>query len=196
MNNSISKGEYKILMEDAKQAWEWFEEEYIENHKKKPTAEQKEKFIKKYIKENAIKKEKPMRQAEKENGQLTYLRGALVGIKNHMSLEQMSQYLIRLGFKRGSSVKTIYRRILPELLSEGLIKDEEGKFYFQEPEEEAEEKMITQSEMTQCIDALSSLTKYIKDDVLRDKVNNFLDYEKQSANYLSYLKKENRFYYK
>ncbi len=192
---NITKGEYKMLMEDAEQEWEWFVEDYMLDHKKAPSAERKEQFIQQYIKEHAVQNEKPMRQSEKEASQLSYLRGALSGGKEHMSLEQMSQYLIRLGFARGSSVKTIYRRILPELLEEGLLKDEENKYYFELPDD-SDKKVITEKEMTECIDALSSLVKYIKDDILRQKVNAFLDYERYHVSDHAYLRKENRFYYK
>ncbi|MCI5830095.1 MAG: WYL domain-containing protein [Spirochaetales bacterium] len=98
---------------------------------------------KKIITENVqkfIKSKSGLHQRQKEEGQIDCLVGYLTDTGNHLSLKGMSDLLIESGYFVGSSVKTIYRRILPELLEHGAVKDDEGKYYIREKKQAGKAK--------------------------------------------------------
>lgn len=70
---------------------------------------------KKIITENVqkfIKSKSGLHQRQKEEGQIDCLVEYLTDTGNYLSLKGMSDLLIESGYFVGSSVKTIYRRIL------------------------------------------------------------------------------------
>ena len=45
----ISKGEREILVETYEEQWEWFEEDFISEHSRKPNEKDEKKFIKDFL---------------------------------------------------------------------------------------------------------------------------------------------------
>jgi len=133
--------EYNEVMYSAKNSWSDFREEYIEEHKKEPTKAIRTKFFEKYFKEHAMLRNQSVRQSKKENDQIEVLLTAFITRKQRLSVKDIEQLLIaKTGYGRGGSVKTIYRRILPELKEEyGIIKGDDNLYYYP-PDPTEEEK--------------------------------------------------------
>lgn len=146
---NISSGEYDILVEYFEDDWEVFEEDINEKKHRNPNDKEIDKFIKDFLERNAIENKPPMRQVDKEKGQMECLMNAFKRDRKHLSLEEMSDLLIRSGYPKGSSVKTIYKRIKPLLEAQDKIKkDSDGKYYYEINEEEirfAKERMSKMS---------------------------------------------------
>lgn len=63
----------------------------------------------------AMKEISEMSHKEKVEEQIKCLKRAFVIEKKQMTVKEMSEYLKSKGFAKGSSEKTIYRRIIPKL---------------------------------------------------------------------------------
>ena len=133
----ISKGEREILIEEfVEWRWEYFEEDFESKNGRKPTVKEGKEFVKEYIANNSEFRKAPMRQAEKEKGQMQCLLYALRREQKRLTVEEMSDLLIRSGFPKGSSVKTIYKRIIKELAEYNIKKGSDGKYYYDSAFEE------------------------------------------------------------
>lgn len=184
---NITSGEYDILVEYFEDEWESFEEELDEKKHRKPNDKEIDKFIKDFLERNAIENKPPMRQVDKEKGQMECLMNAFKRDKKHLSLEEMSDLLIRSGYPKGSSVKTIYKRIKPLLEAQDKIKkDSDGKYYYEINEEEirfAKERMSNIEARVQSyiesVNILSNFLETIKDSPVYEQAKNFIEFEKQ-----------------
>ncbi len=176
-NLKITAGELKILMEDAEEEWGWYVDDYVREHNKKPSASLKKKFIDNYIKEHAMPEDDYHRQVEKENGQISCLLNAFVQKNKHLSINEMSSLLERSGFSRGSSVKTIYRRIIPELKKYSIKKDEDDKYYYDFSEDE-----IDRRQKLEVLNFLKSLLENQKSSPLYKEAKIFLEKELSNSN--------------
>ena len=140
----ISKGERENLIEEfIEWQWESDEEDFIKKYGRAPKEKEAKEIIKKYVAENAIQQEEHKRQVEKERGQLQCLINALKWEKQRLTLEEMSNLLKRSGYSVGSSVKTIYRRILEEFPKYNIKKGSDGKYYYDNSYEEQENNKLT-----------------------------------------------------
>ena len=141
----ISKGEREILIEEfVEWRWEYFEEDFESKNGRKPTVKEGKEFVKEYIANNSEFRKAPMRQAEKEKGQMQCLLYALRREQKRLTVEEMSDLLIRRGFPKGSSVKTIYKRIIKELAEYNIKKGSDGKYYYDNAFEE-QNKILSSS---------------------------------------------------
>lgn len=185
---NISSGEYDILVEYFEDDWESFEEEIDEKKHRKPDDKEIDKFIKDFLERNAIENKPPMRQVDKEKGQMECLMNAFKRDRKHLSLEEMSDLLIRSGYPKGSSVKTIYKRIKPLLEAQDKIKkDSDGKFYYEINEEEirfAKERMSNIEARVQnyieSVNILSNFLETIKDSPVYEQAKKFVEFEKEN----------------
>lgn len=133
----MPKGERKYLIEEfVEWRWESFEEDFEKEHGRKPTEKEGKQFVKEYIDNNAEYRKPAMRQVEKERGQMQCLLYALRRDQKRLTVEDMSDLLIRSGFSKGSSVKTIYKRIIKELAEYNIKKGSDGKYYYDNAFEE------------------------------------------------------------
>lgn len=165
------------------------------NPDKDQLQKERERIINEVILGNTSKKE-GLRQAEKEEGQLDCLLDLLRHDRQHLSLEEMSQALIEEGFSKGSSVKTIYRRMLPDLKRRGAIKDDDGKYYIPEyrrsPEQEErfsrhmEERMETVLIISNFIDTLKDTPVYEKAKEYIDRQNRFTHHRMRRGGEIDY----------
>lgn len=119
---------------------------------------ERERIIKKFF----LGDKTGLHQSEKEDGQMNCLLEILRIERKHLSPEEMSQILIESGFKVGSSIKTIYRRILPLLVERGAIKDEDNKYYIPEYKRNPEFEKRMADEMTSRIETVSILYNFLE----------------------------------
>lgn len=143
---------------------------------KKLLEKEKTKIIKKYI----IGNNEGLHQAEKEEKQLSCILDILHDEKKHLSIEEMSQCLINSGFTVGSSVKTIYRRILPMLIERGAMKDDEKKFYIPEYKRDPEIEQKYEEEMTERMETVAIISNFLdtlKDTPFYEKAKEYIDSE-------------------
>lgn len=179
----ISKGEREILIETYEEQLEWFEEDFISEHSRKPNEKEEKKFIKDFLEENAEYRKPPLRQAEKEKAIRQCLLEAIKHERQHLSVNEMSELLIRCGFTRGASAKTIYKHVLAELAEYGIKKGSDGKYYYEDSFEEQRKisnsvaKVITNDEK-ESLTIISNFLETIKDSPVYDKAAAYLNKEK------------------
>lgn len=167
--SKLSAFEFNEVLDRANYEWEEFQEEYIEEHKRKPTKKMKEKFKERYFKEHALPHEPIMGQAEKEKKQLHCLLWFFVKRKERLSVGDMEATLIANDLAKGSSVKTIYRRILPELKKYGIIKGNDDLYYYDSASDESEE-----AKKARIFTFLSKIIEFHKDSPVYIEAKNFL----------------------
>lgn len=175
----ISKTERKILIEE----FEWHWEDFLEDEGPKPSAEKTRKFVKEYLKENA-KEEKPKRQSQKESEQINCIIRALKHDRQHLSIKDMSELLIRNGLKKGASYQNLYKW-LPEELNEYYVeKDADGKYFYNNTYAEQSKiaQKIDKTELSEAqkkeqISIISSFLDSIKDSPVYEKAKEFLTKE-------------------
>lgn len=137
---------------------------------------EKEKIIKKYTSAD----QDILHQSEKEDGQLDCLLKLLQHEKKHLSIEEMSQCLIDSGYNVGSSVKTIYRRILPLLIDRGALKDNNKKYYIPEYRRSPDVAKRIAEDMTDRMETVSIISNFletIKDTPVYEKAKKYIDSE-------------------
>ncbi len=177
----ISKKEREILIED----FECVCESFLEDEGPDPSSQKIRKLVKDYLKENA-KEEKPhMRQVEKEQAQWDCLLNAFKKEGLHLSVKEMSEYLIRNGFS-SSSTKTLYRRITKELPEHDIKQDSDGKYYYDNPWEEQnkinnalDSAELSEAEKKEQISIISNFLESIKDSPVYEKAKKFLAKEEK-----------------
>lgn len=178
----ISNTEREILLEDFEWHWENYVEDYKEEHNREPTIKETKTFITDFLKENA-KTEKHKRQSQKESEQIDFIIRALKNDKQHLSIRDMSDLLIKNGLKKGASVPNLYKW-LPEELSEYeyyIEKDSDGKYYYNNTyaEQRKISQAINQTELSESqkkeqIAIISSFLDSIKDSPVYEKAKEFL----------------------
>ena len=181
----ISDTEREILIEDFEWYWEDFLEDYQEEHHRIPTQKDTKSFVKSFLKEQA-KPEKHQRQSQKESEQIDCILQALKYDKQHLSIKDISDLLIRNGLKKGASVQNLYKW-LPEQLNELYVeKDSSGKYFYDDTY--AEQNKITQTidknelseaEKKEQISIISSFLDSIKDSPVYEKAKEFLTKEEE-----------------
>lgn len=142
---------------------------------------QRKKIMKKFISQD---KEK-MHQVEKEDGQMKCLLDIMRRENKHLSIEEMSELLIKSGFTVGSSIKTIYRRILPELIDRGALKDENNKYYIPEYKRNPEFEKRAAEDMTNRMETVSIISNFLeilKDSPVYEKAKKYIDEEFRLCN--------------
>ena len=127
----ISKTEREILIEEFEWRWEMF----LDEEGPKPSDEKIRKFIKEFLKENA-KEEKPKRQSQNEAEKIDCIIRALKYDKQHLSIKDMSELLIRNGLKKGASYQNLYKWLPDELNEYCVEKDSEDKYFYNKTYEE------------------------------------------------------------
>ena len=190
----ISKTEREILIEEFEWRWEMFLDEEGPN----PSTEKIRKFIKEFLKENA-KEEKPKRQSQKEAEKIDFIIRTLKYDKQHLSIKDMSELLIRNGLKKGASYQNLYKW-LPEKLNEYYVeKDSDGKYFYHHPSaeqskisQEIDKAELSEAQKKEQISIISSFLDSIKDSPVYEKAKEFLTKEEaklksfgntKSANY-------------
>jgi len=126
----LSPFEFNEVYDAAKTSWEDFVEEYVEENKRNPPQKMKKNFIEKYFKEHAIPPDRSVRQSQKEDEQMYVLLRAFIKNKKRLSINDIERLLAKSGHERGASVKTIYRRILPDLKERGIVKGDDNLYYY------------------------------------------------------------------
>ncbi len=147
---------------------------------REPDEKQIQKEKARIIKEYVFEDKEGLRQVDKEEGQLKCLLDLLRYERKHLSLEDMSQTLINAGFTVGSSVKTIYRRILPELQKRGAIKDDEKKYYIPEYRRDQELEIRMTQKMEDQMETASIISNFLdtlKDTPVYEKAKEYIDKE-------------------
>lgn len=176
----ISKTEREILTEEFE--WRW--ENFLEDERPKPSDEKIKKFIKEFLKEN-VKEEKPhKRQSQKEAEQIDCIIRALKHDRQHLSIKDMSELLIRNGLKKGSSYQNLYKW-LPEKLNEYYVeKDSKGKYFYNNPyaeqskiSQEIDKAELSEAQKKEQISIISSFLDSIKDSPVYEKAKEFLTKE-------------------
>ena len=175
----ISKTEREILIEEFEWRWEMF----LDEEGPKPSTEKIRKFIKEFLKENA-KEEKPKRQSQKESEQIDCIIRALKYDKQHLSIKDMSELLIRNGLKKGASYQNLYKW-LPEKLNEYYVeKDSDGKYFYHNPyaeqskiSQEIDKTELSEAQKKEQISIISSFLDSIKDSPVYEKAKEFLTKE-------------------
>ena len=177
----ISKTEREILIEEFEWRWEMF----LDEEGPKPSAEKIRKFIKEFLKENA-KIEKPQRQSQKEAEKIDFIIRSLKYDKQHLSIKDMSELLIRNGLKKGASYQNLYKW-LPEKLNEYYVeKDSDGKYFYHNPSaeqskisQEIDKAELSEAQKKEQISIISSFLDSIKDSPVYEKAKEFLTKEKE-----------------
>jgi predicted DNA-binding transcriptional regulator YafY len=177
----ISNNEREILIEEFEWRWEMF----LDEEGPKPSNEKIRKFIKEFLKENA-KEEKPKRQSQKESEQIDCIIRALKYEKQHLSIKDMSELLIRNGLKKGASYQNLYKW-LPEKLNEYYVeKDSDGKYFYHNPyaeqskiSQEIDKAELSEAQKKEQISIISSFLDSIKDSPVYEKAKDFLTKEEE-----------------
>ena len=177
----ISKTERKILIEE----FEWHWEDFLEDEGPKPSTEKTRKFVKEYLKENA-KEEKPKRQSQKESEQINCIIRTLKHDRQHLSIKDMSELLIRNGLKKGASYQNLYKW-LPEELNEYYVeKDSDGKYFYNNTyaeqskiAQEIDKTELSEAQKREQISIISSFLDSIKDSPVYEKAKEFLTKEEE-----------------
>lgn len=177
----ISKTEREILIEEFEWRWEMF----LDEEGPKPSNEKIRKFIKEYLKENA-KEEKPKRQSQKESEQIDCIIRALKYDKQHLSIKDMSELLIRNGLKKGASYQNLYKWLPDELNEYCVEKDSEGKYFYNNTyaeqskiSQEIDKKELSEAQKKEQISIISSFLASIKDSPVYEKAKEFLTKEEE-----------------
>lgn len=177
----ISKTEREILIEEFEWRWEMF----LDEEGPKPSNEKIRKFIKEFLKENA-KEEKPKRQSQKESEQIDCIIRALKYDKQHLSIKDMSELLIRNGLKKGASYQNLYKWLPDELNEYCVEKDSEGKYFYNNTyaeqskiSQEIDKKELSEAQKKEQISIISSFLASIKDSPVYEKAKEFLTKEEE-----------------
>ena len=177
----ISKTEREILIEEFEWRWEMF----LDEEGPKPSTEKIRKFIKEFLKENA-KEEKPKRQSQKESEQIDCIIRALKYDKQHLSIKDMSELLIRNGLKKGASYQNLYKWLPDELNEYCVEKDSEGKYFYNNTyaeqskiSQEIDKKELSEAQKKEQISIISSFLASIKDSPVYEKAKEFLTKEEK-----------------
>ena len=175
----ISKTEREILTEEFE--WRW--ENFLEDEGPKPSAEKIRKFIKEFLKENA-KEEKPKRQSQNEAEKIDCIIRALKYDKQHLSIKDMSELLIRNGLKKGASYQNLYKWLPDELNEYCVEKDSEGKYFYNNTyaeqskiSQEIDKTELSEAQKKEQISIISSFLDSIKDSPVYEKAKEFLTKE-------------------
>ena len=175
----ISKTECEILIEEFEWRWEMF----LDEEGPKPSTEKTRKFIKEFLKENA-KEEKPKRQSQKESEQIDCIIRALKYDKQHLSIKDMSELLIRNGLKKGASYQNLYKWLPDELNEYCVEKDSEGKYFYNNTyaeqskiSQEIDKTELSEAQKKEQISIISSFLDSIKDSPVYEKAKEFLTKE-------------------
>ena len=175
----ISKTECEILIEEFEWRWEMF----LDEEGPKPSDEKIRKFIKEFLKENA-KEEKPKRQSQKESEQIDCIIRALKYDKQHLSIKDMSELLIRNGLKKGASYQNLYKWLPDELNEYCVEKDSEGKYFYNNTyaeqskiSQEIDKTELSEAQKKEQISIISSFLDSIKDSPDYEKAKEFLTKE-------------------
>lgn len=175
----ISKTEREILIEE----FEWHWEDFLEDEGPEPSSEKIRKFVKKYLKENA-KIEKPQRQSQKESEQIDCIIRTLKYDKQHLSIKDMSELLIRNGLKKGASYQNLYKWLPDELNEYCVEKDSEGKYFYNNTyaeqskiSQEIDKTELSEAQKKEQISIISSFLDSIKDSPVYEKAKEFLTKE-------------------
>ena len=179
----ISTTEREILIEEFEWRWEYYVETYQEEHHCTPVIKDTKNFIKNFIKENA-KIEKPKRQSQKESEQIDCIIRALKHDKQHLSIKDMSELLIRNGLKKGASYQNLYKW-LPEELNEYCVeRDSDGKYFYNNTyagqskiSHEIDKAELSEAQKKEQISIISSFLDSIKDSPVYEKAKEFLSIE-------------------
>ena len=179
---NITDEEYEIVEEEALEEWEAFKYEYLKKNNHKPSETQKKKFIEDYIQKNAIPIKEHIRQSEKESGQLECLKTVFIEDRRQLTIEEISEVLMQSGFSKGSSVKTIYRRIIPELEKLNIKKGVGGKYYYDPSSDKIiaysrmiEAREINSHDKIESLTIISNFLETIKDSPVYEKAKDFLE---------------------
>lgn len=177
----ISKTEREILIEEFEWRWEMF----LDEEGPKPPNEKIRKFIKEFLKENA-KIEKPKRQSQKESEQIDCIIRALKNDKQHLSIKDMSELLIRNGLKKGASYQNLYKWLPDELNEYCVEKDSEGKYFYNNTyaeqskiSQEIDKKELSEAQKKEQISIISSFLDSIKDSPVYEKAREFITNEEE-----------------
>ena len=175
----ISKTEREILIEEFEWRWEMF----LDEEGPKPSAEKIRKFIKEFLKENA-KEEKPKRQSQNEAEKIDCIIRALKYDKQHLSIKDMSELLIRNGLKKGASYQNLYKWLPDELNEYCVEKDSEGKYFYNNTyaeqskiSQEIDKTELSEAQKKEQISIISSFLDSIKDSPVYEKAKEFLTKE-------------------
>ena len=175
----ISKTEREILIEEFEWRWEMF----LDEEGPKPSTEKIRKFIKEFLKENA-KEEKPKRQSQKESEQIDCIIRALKYDKQHLSIKDMSELLIRNGLKKGASYQNLYKWLPDELNEYCVEKDADGKYFYNNTyaeqskiSQEIDKTELSEARKKEQISIISSFLDSIKDSPVYEKAKEFLTKE-------------------
>lgn len=178
---NISDTEREILEENAQAKLEDYEEDYFDKYHKKLTAKQKKDFIEKFIIDNAEVMPPKMRQVEKEEAQLKCILDYMGGdgrnnSTNVLTLEEMSELLKRSGFETGTSVKTIYRRMRPELFKKG-VEQKGNKYYYIRKSTAMNQEAVNEhySKKLEELTIISNFLETIKDSPVYEKAKQFVE---------------------
>lgn len=175
----ISKTECEILIEEFEWRWEMF----LDEEGPKPSDEKIRKFIKEFLKENA-KEEKPKRQSQNEAEKIDCIIRALKYDKQHLSIKDMSELLIRNGLKKGASYQNLYKWLPDELNEYCVEKDSEGKYFYNNTyaeqskiSQEIDKTELSEAQKKEQISIISSFLDSIKDSPVYEKAKEFLTKE-------------------
>ncbi|MBO7639693.1 MAG: WYL domain-containing protein [Treponema sp.] len=189
---NISKTERQILLEDFEVPEEIFEENFIEKHSKKPTKKDKLAFVKEYLKDHAMVEKPHERQSKKEEEQIDCILRALKRGKKRLNAEEMADLLRKEFHKAGTSVKTVYRRIIPDLLEHDVKKGADHKYYYDstnryisEQSKKIEENELSSDDRIEAIAMISKFLETIKDSPVYEKGKKFLKEETVKTSYRS-----------
>ena len=178
----ISKTEREILIEEFEWQWEMF----LDEEGPKPSNEKIRKFIKEFLKENA-KIEQHKRQSQKESEQINCIIRALKYNKQHLSIKDMSELLIRNGLKKGASYQNLYKWLPDELNEYCVEKDAKGKYFYNNTyakqskiSQEIEKKELSEAQKKEQISIISSFLDSIKDSPVYEKAKEFLTKEEEN----------------
>ena len=177
----ISKTEREILIEEFEWRWEMF----LDEEGPKPSTEKIRKFIKEFLKENA-KEEKPKRQSQNEAEKIDCIIRALKYDKQHLSIKDMSELLIRNGLKKGASYQNLYKWLPDELNEYCVEKDSEGKYFYNNTyaeqskiSQEIDKTELSEAQKKEQISIISSFLDSIKDSPVYEKAKDFLTKEEE-----------------
>ena len=177
----ISKTEREILIEEF--GWHW--EDFLDNEDPKPSTEKIRKFIKEFLKENA-KEEKPKRQSQNEAEKIDCIIRALKYDKQHLSIKDMSELLIRNGLSKGASYQNLYKWLPDELNEYCVEKDSDGKYFYNNTyaeqskiAQEIDKKELSEAQKKEQISIISSFLDSIKDSPVYEKAKEFLTKEEE-----------------
>lgn len=175
----ISKTEREILIEEFEWRWEMF----LDEEGPKPSDEKIRKFIKEFLKENA-KEEKPKRQSQNEAEKIDCIIRALKYDKQHLSIKDMSELLIRNGLKKGASYQNLYKWLPDELNEYCVEKDADGKYFYNNTyaeqskiSQEIDKTELSEAQKKEQISIISSFLDSIKDSPVYEKAKEFLTKE-------------------